>query len=73
MTNSQRYHLESYSDGEDAVDSSSASSEQAKSKSVDPKRVLKLYHSRLTDFERTEILQYDQVGAPDPRLRARGF
>lgn len=58
MTNSQPYCLESYSDGEDAVDSAA---EQAKSKFVDPKKVLRLYHSRLTDFERNEILQYDQV------------
>lgn len=60
MTNCQPYYLESYSDGEDAVES--ASSEQSKSKSVDPNKVLKLYHSRLTDFERTEIRQYKQVG-----------
>lgn len=62
MTNSgqlQPYHLETYSDSEDAVDSSS--SEQSKSKSVDPKKVLKLYHYRLTNFEKTEIQQYNQV------------
>lgn len=66
MTNSQPYYLESYSDGEDAMEA--VISEQIKSKSVDPKKVLKLYHPRLTDFERIEIMQYDQVSVLDVKF-----
>lgn len=49
-----------YSDWEDDS-SNSNDSEKNKSKSVEPKKVLKLYSSRLTEYEREEILKHDKV------------
>lgn len=58
-------YLEYYSEDEDTVDHSNYTNdetgEQTKPKSVEPKRVLKLFNSRLTDYEKEEIMKYNKV------------